>query len=71
MSRDEKYSLFEAVTFQALGRRIDAKLMDEEISSYTLINGTVESSTAETQDRWTCPRGNLFVVIQNQVHFAG
>ena len=33
MSRDEKYSLFEAVTFQALGRRIDAKLMDEEISA--------------------------------------
>jgi acyl transferase domain-containing protein/acyl carrier protein len=33
MSRDEKYSLFEAVTFQAVGRRIDAKQMDEEISS--------------------------------------
>jgi acyl carrier protein len=33
LSRDEKYSLFEAVTFQAVGRRIDAKLMDEEISS--------------------------------------
>ena len=33
MSRREKYDAFETVTFQATGRRVDARAMDEEISA--------------------------------------
>ena len=33
MTRDEKYATFEDVTFQATGRVVDARAMDEEISA--------------------------------------
>tara|TARA_B100000482_G_scaffold90383_1_gene64923 strand:- start:852 stop:1016 length:165 start_codon:yes stop_codon:yes gene_type:complete len=33
LSRQEKYSLFEDVVFQALGRDVCAKEMDEQISA--------------------------------------
>ena len=33
LSRDEKYVMFEDVMYQALGRRVDARTMDVEISA--------------------------------------
>jgi thioesterase domain-containing protein/acyl carrier protein len=64
MTRDEKYATFEDVTFQATGRVVDARAMDEEISAGPYAaqwnSGIVRNEADGTCDvkAWKMLRGN-------------